>query len=82
MSGSVPWLLNISRVSGMVTIAAILVDSFSTMAAGVPAGARTPCHVFTSTSGSPASAKVGTWGGEDNRDSAVTAIALSLPLLM
>ena len=60
MNGSTAWLASYSLNSDALRKPAISDDSFTMIVFGVPAGASTPNHVFTSKDGSPASAKVGT----------------------
>src|SRR5215207_5849793 len=62
MNGARPKLASLSTVSGMARILATSVASRSTMALGVPGGARIACHDLTSKFGRPDSAKVGTFG--------------------
>lgn len=58
----------------------ISVLSLATMSAGVPGGARIPCHDPVSNPGTPDSATVGTSGREDIRVAPETARSLRLPL--
>jgi hypothetical protein len=77
-----PCFESFSFASGVASHFAISALSFATMAAGVPAGARTPNHDYASYPGSPASAIVGTSGSAGARARDVTASARSLPALI
>ncbi len=78
---SAPSAPSFSRTSGSARIFTISVFSRFTIAGGVPAGAKTPCHEPTSKPGSPDSVSVGTSGAISDRFAVVTASALSLPAL-
>ena len=69
-------------MSGMATIVAISFCSRSTIAFGVPFGAKMPWMVSDSWPLMPASAMVGTSGSAFERFLVVTASARSLPVSM
>ena len=74
-----PCLTNRSRTSGALNALRASAFSQSMAARGVPAGASRPNHGPPYTSGTPASAMVGTSGSTSTRFSAATASARTLP---
>jgi hypothetical protein len=80
--GSMPSVANRSWTSGILRILSTSACRRSTMAGGVPAGAKIACHETTSKPGTPASCMVGTSGRLGTRFAVDTASARTRPLAM
>ena len=80
-AGSAPSAMSFARTSGVFRILVTSAFHFAIMAAGVPAGAKSPYHVEMSKPGRPASAIVGNSGTSVDRSAVVTASAFNLPAL-
>jgi hypothetical protein len=76
--GSPPCFAIQSRMSRPAITLAMSLESFSTTAAGVPAGTQIPYQIGKSNPGTPASAIVGTSGSKADRRAVVTPSGNSL----
>jgi hypothetical protein len=82
LAGSIPCTRNPVMTSGLFTASATASLNLATMAAGVPAGAKSPNQPIALYFGIPASAMVGTCGSVGDLASPLTASALTEPASM